>query len=170
MNTARILSPVDGTVIERKVDPGQTVAASFQTPELFIIGPDMDKHMFVFASVDEADIGQIRKAQLREEKENKKLVRFTVDAYPGELFEGNINQIRQNSTTTQNVVTYPVIVESANPELKLMPGMTANLTFQVQEKDKVLRIPAGALRFVPTIAQVRPEDQHYLDAFQATVA
>ena len=164
----RILSPVDGTVIERKVDPGQTVAASFQTPELFIIGPDMDKHMFVFASVDEADIGQIRKAQLREEKENKKLVRFTVDAYPGELFEGNINQIRQNSTTTQNVVTYPVIVESANPELKLMPGMTANLTFQVEEKDKVLRIPAGALRFVPTIAQVRPEDQHYLDAFQAT--
>src|SRR5207244_5070711 len=94
---ADITSPVDGIVIERKVDPGQTMAASFQTPELFIIAPDMDVHMYVFASVDEADIGQIRTAQQRGQ-----VVNFTVDAYPGDLFEGKIHQIRKNSTTTQN--------------------------------------------------------------------
>ena len=135
---------MDGTVIERKVDPGQTVAASFVTPELFIIAPDMDKHMYVFASVDEADIGQIRTAQ-----ERGKAVKFTVDAYPGDLFEGKIHQIRKNSTTTQNVVTYPVVIEAPNPDLKLLPGMTANITFQIEARDDVLRVPAAALRFVP---------------------
>src|SRR5260370_722745 len=94
----RILSPVDGIVIERKVDPGQTVAASFQTPELFTIAPDMEKHMHVFASVDEADIGQIRTAQ-----EHGRAVKFTVDAYPGDLFGGRVHQIRKNFTTTRNV-------------------------------------------------------------------
>ncbi len=154
---------MDGIVIERKVDPGQTVAASFQTPELFVIAPDMEKHMFVYASVDEADIGMIRSAQ-----EHGKVVNFTVDAYPGDLFEGKIHQIRKNSTTTQNVVTYPVVIEAPNPNLKLLPGMTANITFQIESKEKVLRIPAAALRFVPLAAQVRPEDQYHIEAIPAT--
>ncbi len=153
-----ITSPVDGIVIERKVDPGQTVAASFQTPELFIVAPDMEKHMHVFASVDEADIGLIRAAQ-----EQGKSVKFTVDAYPGDLFEGKIYQIRKSSTTTQNVVTYPVVIETPNPKLKLFPGMTANISFEIETKANVLRLPAAALRFIPTPAQVRPEDRHFVD-------
>jgi HlyD family secretion protein len=160
-----ISSPVDGIVIERKVDPGQTVAASFQTPELFIIAPDMEKHMFVYASVDEADIGQIRTAQ-----ERGQIVKFTVDAYPGDLFEGKIHQIRKNSTTTQNVVTYPVIIEAPNPDLKLLPGMTATITFQIEAKDNVLRVPAAALRFFPPSAQVRPEDRHYVEMLPTNVS
>src|SRR6266851_849508 len=153
-----IRSPEAGIVIERKVDPGQTVAASFQTPELFIIAPDMDKHMYVYASVDEADIGLIRTAQLRGQA-----VKFTVDAYPGDLFHGQVHQIRKNSTTTQNVVTYPVIIEAANPDLKLMPGMTANISFQIEAKENVRRVPAAALRFIPLPAQVRPEDRHHVE-------
>jgi HlyD family secretion protein len=158
----KIVSPEDGIVIERKVDPGQTVAASFQTPELFTIAPEMDKHVYVFASVDEADVGQIRAA-----KERNKVVKFTIDAYPGDLFEGRIDQIRMNSTTTQNVVTYPVVIEAANPDLKLMPGMTANLSFPIAAKENVLRVPAAALRFVPLPAQVRPEDRHYVEGLPA---
>jgi HlyD family secretion protein len=154
-----IRAPVDGIVIERKVDPGQTVAASFQTPELFTIAPEMEKHMYVFASVDEADIGQISSAQ-----ERGRTVNFTVDAYPGDLFEGKITQIRKNSTTTQNVVTYPVVIEAPNPKLKLLPGMTANITFPIEAKDNVLRVPAAALRFLPPVDQVRPEDRHYVEA------
>jgi HlyD family secretion protein len=155
----KILAPVDGIIIERKVDPGQTVAASFQTPELFTIAPEMEKHMYVFASVDEADIGQIRAAQ-----ERGRTVKFTVDAYPGDLFEGKIAQIRKNSTTTQNVVTYPVVIEAPNPNLKLLPGMTANITFPIEAKENVLRVPAAALRFAPLPDQVRPEDRHYVEA------
>ena len=154
----KIISPVDGIVIERKVDPGQTVAASFQTPELFVIAPDMDKFMYVYASVDEADIGQIRSAQ-----EQDLTVKFTVDAYPEDLFDGKIHQVRKNSTTTQNVVTYPVIIKAPNPKMKLMPGMTANLTFPIESRENVLRIPAAALRFVPLPAQVRPEDRHHVE-------
>ncbi|HEV8061421.1 MAG TPA: efflux RND transporter periplasmic adaptor subunit [Gemmataceae bacterium] len=155
-----IRSPVDGIVIERKVDPGQTVAASFQTPELFIVAPDMEKHMHVFASVDEADIGLIRAAQ-----ERGKAVKFTVDAYPGDLFEGKIYQIRKSSSTTQNVVTYPVVIETPNPQLKLFPGMTANISFEIETKDNALRLPSAALRFIPTIAQVRPEDRQFVEDF-----
>src|SRR5205823_14433646 len=121
----RIVAPADGVVIERKIDPGQTVAATFQTPELFVVAPDMRKEMRVFASVDEADIGQIREAQRTGQP-----ARFTVDAYPDDLFAGTIFQIRQNSTTSQNVVTYPVVVAAPNPDLKLLPGMTASLAFQ----------------------------------------
>lgn len=153
-----IISPVDGIVIERKVDPGQTVAASFQTPELFIVAPDMDKHMHVYASVDEADIGFIHEAQKKGQ-----VAKFTVDAYPGDLFEGTIFQIRKNSTTTQNVVTYPVLIEAANRDLKLMPGMTANISFQIDAKEDVLRLPVAALRFVPTADEVVPEDRHYVE-------
>jgi HlyD family secretion protein len=157
-----IVSPVDGIVIERKVDPGQTVAASFQTPELFIVAPDMDKHMHVYASVDEADIGLITDAQRK-----GRVVKFTVDAYPGDLFEGTIHQIRKNSTTTQNVVTYPVLIEAGNADLKLMPGMTANISFQIDAKDDVLRLPVAALRFVPTPEEVVPDDRHYVEGLDA---
>jgi HlyD family secretion protein len=154
----KITSPEDGVVIERKVDPGQTVAASFQTPELFTVGLEMDKHVYIYASVDEADMGLIHEAE-----KHGLPVSFTVDAYPGELFEGKIAQIRLNSTTTQNVVTYPVVIDAPNPELKLMPGMTANLSFQIEAKEDVLRLPAAALRFVPQPYQVRPEDRHYVE-------
>ena len=149
---------IKGRVIDRKVDPGQTVAASFQTPELFTIALEMDKHMHIYASVDEADIGLIRLAEGR-----KKLLKFTVDAYPGELFEGIIHAIRLNSTTTQNVVTYPVVIDAPNVEQKLKPGMTANITFQIDSKEDVLRVPIAALRYTPLLAQVRPEDRHYLE-------
>ena len=114
--------------------------------------------MHVFASVDEADIGLIRDAQLR-----KQPVRFTVDAYPDDLFEGEIEQVRISSTTTQNVVTYPVVVAAPNPELKLLPGMTASLSFLINRKTDVLRISNAALRFYPDIKQVRAEDQQLLD-------
>ncbi len=154
----KIYSPEDGIVVERKVDKGQTVAASFQTPELFTIAPEMDEHMHVFASVDEADIGLIHSAE-----EHGRVVKFTVDAYPGELFEGKIFQIRKNSATTQNVVTYPVVIEAPNAELKLMPGMTANLSFQIEIREDTLRVPASVLRFVPPLARVRPEDRHHVE-------
>jgi HlyD family secretion protein len=153
----KILSPVDGMVIDRKIDRGQTLAAQFQTPELFIIAPDMDKKMHVFASVDEADIGLIIKAQ-----ERGLPVEFRVDAYRDEVFYGEIEQIRKNSTTTENVVTYPVVVAAANPELKLLPGMTASLSFQVDEREDVLCVPNSALRFYPKPEHVRPEDREIL--------
>src|SRR5204862_3634511 len=139
-------------VIDRKIDEGQTVAASFQTPDLFIIAPNMRKEIHVFASVDESDIGMIREA-----KDKKLPVRFTVDAYPDDLFTGTIFQIRQNSTTIQNVVTYPGVVSAPNPDLKLVAGMTASLSFQVGAAKDVLRIPNAALRFYPLRAQGRPE-------------
>jgi HlyD family secretion protein len=153
-----IRAPVNGMVIERKVDPGQTVAATFQTPELFVVAPDMEKHMHVFASVDEADIGLIREAQAK-----KSQVQFTVDAYPRDLFTGTIYQVRKSSTTTQNVVTYPVVVEAPNPELKLMPGMTANLSFLIEACEDVVRVPVAALRFVPPPARIHPDDRKYLE-------
>jgi HlyD family secretion protein len=155
-----IRSPVSGIIIERKIDPGQTVAASFQTPELFTVAPEMDKRMHIHASVDEADIGLIRTAQ-----ERKQPIHFTVDAYPHDLFSGHIPEktgIRRNGTTTQNVVTYPVIVEAPNPDLKLMPGMTANISFLVETKDNVIRVPSAALRFTPLPTQVHPDDKALL--------
>lgn len=158
-----IRAPVDGIIIERKVEQGQTVAATYQTPELFTVAPDMRKEILVYASVDEADIGQIRNAQRTGQP-----VRFTVDAYPDDLFVGKIFQIRQNATTTQNVVTYPVVVSAPNPELKLVPGMTASLSFQVGEAKDVVRIPNAALRFYPQKEQVRPEDRKLLEAATVT--
>jgi HlyD family secretion protein len=154
----KIKAPADGVVIDRKVNPGQTVAASYQTPELFILAPDMRREMRVFASVDEADIGLIREA-----RRTGQPVRFTVDAYPDDLFHGTIFQIRLNSTTTQNVVTYPVVVSAPNPDLKLLPDMTASISFQVGEKKDVLRIPNAALRFYPLRDHVRPEDRQLLE-------
>jgi HlyD family secretion protein len=154
-----IRSPVDGIVVESMVQPGQTLAASFQTPQLFILAPDMDKKMHVYASVDEADIGMLLLAQ----KEGKP-VRFTVDSYPEDVFEGKIHQVRRSSTTTNNVVTYPVVVEAPNPEMKLFPGMTADLSFEVESRDDVVKIPNSALRFYPEREHVREEDRKLLDA------
>jgi HlyD family secretion protein len=153
-----IRAPVDGMVINRKIDPGQTVAAQFQTPELFVIAPDMRKEMYVHASVDEADIGLIKSAQ-----REKFPVSFTVDAYPDELFEGHVYEVRLSSSTSQNVVTYPVIVSAPNPELKLLPGMTASISFQVAFRDNVVKIPNGALRFYPDVKHVRAEDISILE-------
>ena len=158
----KITSPVNGIVIERKVDKGQTVASSFQTPELFVVAPNMEKEMHIFATVDEADIGMIRDA-----RERKQDVSFTIDAYPLDLFKGKIHQIRMNSTTTQNVVTYPVVISTSNADLKLMPGMTANITFHIETKENVIRVPMSALRFVPLAAQVHEDDRPYLDNLAA---
>jgi HlyD family secretion protein len=153
-----ILAPVDGIVINRKIDPGQTIAAQFQTPELFIVAPDMRVKMHVHASVDEADIGLIKKAQI----ENRP-VSFTVDAYPDDLFHGAIEEIRLSSTETQNVVTYPVIVAAPNPELKLLPGMTPSISFEVDRCADVVKIPNSALRFFPDLKQVREADKTLIE-------
>lgn len=153
-----IRSPVSGMIIDRKIDPGQTLAAQFQTPELFVVAPDMREKMHIYASVDEADIGLIRAAQ-----EKGKPVHFTVDAYRDDLFEGKIEEIRFSSTELQNVVTYPVIVAAPNSDLKLLPGMTASISFHVDESEDVIRIPNAALRFYPDIKQVREEDRKLLE-------
>lgn len=139
---ASIYSPIVGVVLNRAVDQGQTVAASFSTPNLFTIGNDLTQ-MQVQANVDEADIGQITKEQP---------VSFTVDAYPNEVFKGSVRQLRLQPIVTSNVVTYTVIVNAPNPEKKLMPGMTANITVLVQKIDSVVTIPGKALRFTPNAA------------------
>lgn len=155
----RITSPVNGIVIERLIDPGQTLAAQFQTPEMFVIAPRMREEMHITASVDEADIGLIRSVQ-----NSGQPIYFTVDAYPEEVFEdASIVQIRISPTVSQNVVTYPVIVATPNPDLKLLPGMTASLTFQVVELKGVRKIPNEALRFNPEKAQVREADRKFLE-------
>jgi len=159
-----IRCPVDGIVIDRKIDEGQTLVAQFQTPELFVVAPNMEEKMRVFALVDEADIGFIREAQRRHER-----VHFTVDAYLDELFEGTIFDVRMNPTTVQNVVTYPVVVECPNPDLKLLPGMTANLSFEIDRRENVLKIPNAALRFYPKTEQVHPDDRKLLQASEEEV-
>ncbi len=138
-----IRSPVDGVVIARNVNVGQTVAASLQAPVLFRIATDLSK-MQVQCSVDEADIGKVKEGQP---------VRFTVDSYPGEVFHGVVRQVRYSPETVQNVVTYTTIVDVDNPDLKLLPGMTANVTITVGEAKGVLRVPNAALRFSPEISQ-----------------
>lgn len=135
----RILSPVDGIVVSRNVDVGQTVAASFQTPTLFTIAQDLTK-MQINTNVDEADIGKIKVGQY---------VEFTVDAYPDITFKGRVSQVRSAPITVQNVVTYDVVIKVDNPELKLKPGMTANVSIIVARKGGILRIPNAALRFRP---------------------
>ena len=136
---ATIVAPVSGVVISRAVDRGQTVAASFSTPTLFSIANDLTK-MQVQASVDEADIGKIKNGQD---------VSFTVDAYPDLTFSGTVSQIRLQPSITQNVVDYTVIIDVPNPDLKLMPGMTANITVMIQQAQNVTKIPASALKFWP---------------------
>lgn len=160
LDYTKIRSPVDGVIIDRKIDPGQTLAAQFQTPELFVIAPDMKKKVHIFASIDEADIGLIRKS-----KESGATVKFKVDAYPDEIFNtGEIEQIRLSSSITQNVVTYPVVVATPNADMKLLPGMTAELTFLIEEKTDVLKIPSAAIRYLPENKEhVHPEDHDKLD-------
>jgi HlyD family secretion protein len=136
----RIVSPIDGVVVDRKYDIGQTVAASFQAPTLFTIAQDLTK-MQVQADVDQSDIGRVSVGQP---------ARFSVDAYPEEEFHGRIAQIRLNATVNQNVITYPVILAVDNPDQKLRPLMTANVTIDVAQVKAVLRVPNAALRFRPT--------------------
>ena len=136
-----IKSPVDGTVVSRNVDVGQTVAASFQTPTLFTIAQDLTK-MEIDTSVDEADISRIREGQP---------ATFTVDSYPERRFQGKVIQIRNSPVITQNVVTYVVVVGVDNKDLNLKPGMTANVSIETARKDNVLKIPSAALRFKPKV-------------------
>ena len=140
LEKAVITSPIDGIVIARSVDVGQTVSASVSAPTLFVIAADMTE-MQVNASVDESDVGRIAAGQA---------VSFTVDAYPNDTFHGTVGQVRLNPEVSSNVVTYTTIVSAPNPELKLKPGMTANLTIEVDRRNDVLRVPASALRFRPT--------------------
>jgi HlyD family secretion protein len=139
----RIYSPIAGEVVARQYDVGQTVAASFQAPTLFIIAEDLTR-MQVAADVDQSDIGQVAVGQVG---------RFTVDAYPEQEFRGRIAQVRLNATVNQNVITYPVIIEVANPDGKLRPSMTANVTIEVATVRDALRVPNAALRFRPESAE-----------------
>jgi HlyD family secretion protein len=139
LNYTTIYAPIDGTVIARSVDVGQTVAASLQAPTLFTIAQDLTK-MQVYAATDESDVGMIRTGQV---------VTFKVDAYPKDTFSGRVSQVRMNATTVQNVVTYSTIIDFDNPELKLFPGMTAYITIPVATAKNVLRVPNGALRYKP---------------------
>lgn len=136
---ATITSPIDGVVISRAVEEGQTVAAGFETPTLFTIANDLTQ-MQVVADVDEADIGQVADGQR---------VEFTVDAYPDDTFSGTVEQVRLEATTESSVVTYEVVITAYNPDLKLKPGLTANVTIYTLEKDQALAVPTKALRFVP---------------------
>lgn len=163
LNYTRILAPVSGIVIDRKIDPGQTLASQFQAPELFTIAPGMREKMHIFASVDEADIGLLRRAQ-----EAGQPVKFSVYAYPDQEFVGAIEQIRFSSTALQNVVTYPVVVSCPNEDLKLLPGMTADLSFLVEQRDGITRVPNAALRYLPSVELVRPEDQWLITGKKTT--
>jgi HlyD family secretion protein len=139
LDYCKIIAPVNGMVITRKVNLGQTVNAAMNTPVLFIIAQDISK-MRIEADVSEADIGQVKDGQP---------VDFTVDAFPDDVFHGKVTQVRRSATTSQNVVTYQTIISVENPELKLFPGMTANVSILVAQKENGLRIPNGALRFSP---------------------
>src|SRR5467141_984579 len=142
LNYTVIRSPIDGTVVARNVDVGQTVAASLQAPTIFTIAQDLTK-MLVYTKTDESDVGNIRPG---------KAVTFKVDAFPKDTFHGVVSQVRMNPTTVQSVVTYDTIIEFANPELKLFPGMTAYVTIPVDTVQKVLKVPNTALRYKPPMA------------------
>jgi HlyD family secretion protein len=137
-----ISSPIDGTVVSRNVDVGQTVAASLQAPTLFVIAQDLTK-MQVYAKTDESDVGQIKAGQR---------VTFKVDAFPQDQFDGHVSEVRMNATTVQNVVTYDTIVDFDNPDLKLFPGMTAYVTIPVASAHSVLKVANSALRYKPDLA------------------
>ena len=139
---ATITSPIDGVVLSKSVEEGQTVAASFNTPELFSIAQDLTD-MRVIADIDEADIGGVKEGQR---------VSFTLDAFPDDHFEGQVTQVRQQATTESNVVTYEVVISAPNKDLKLKPGLTANVTIFTMEKNDVMAVPSKALRFIPTEA------------------
>lgn len=142
---ANIYSPIDGVVLSREIDEGQTVAASFETPTLFTIARNLEQ-MQVEASVDEADIGNVREGQR---------VTFTVDAYPGEIFNGTVIQVRLNPSANETVVTYTVVIKAENPDLKLKPGLTATVTIYTLELNDVLTIEAKAINFKPEMELLR---------------
>ncbi len=142
---ATITAPINGTVISRNVDVGQTVISSFNAPTLFTIANKLTK-MQVQADVDEADIGQVRPGQIAD---------FTVDAYPNDRFRGKVGQIRLQPVTIQNVVNYIVTIDVANPELKLLPGLTANISINVQQHDSVLRVVSNAIHFTPSADYIK---------------
>ena len=146
---ATITSPIDGVVLSKSVEEGQTVAASFNTPELFTIAQDLTD-MRVIADIDEADIGGVKEGQR---------VTFTVDAFPDDKFEGQVTQVRQQATTSSNVVTYEVVISAPNKDLKLKPGLTANVTIFTLERNGVLAVPAKALRFIPNEALLSKDQQ-----------
>ena len=146
---ATITSPIDGVVLSKSVEEGQTVAASFNTPELFTIAQDLT-NMRVIADIDEADIGGVKEGQR---------VSFTVDAFPDDKFEGSVTQVRQQATTSSNVVTYEVVISAPNNDLKLKPGLTANVTIFTMEKDNILALPSKALRFTPNEALLKDGQQ-----------
>lgn len=149
LSYATITSPIDGVVLSKSVEEGQTVASSFSTPTLFTIVKDMTD-MRVVASVDEADIGQVKVGQR---------VTYTVDAYPDETFEGTVTQVRNEATTENNVVTYEVVISAPNPDLKLKPGLTANVTIYTLEQSGIVSVPTKALRFTPTKETVGTKDK-----------
>ena len=136
---ATVYSPIDGVVISKSVEEGQTVASSFSTPSICRIAKDLTD-MQCIAKVDEADIGEVREGQR---------VTFTVDAYPDDVFSGSVKQVRQNPVTTNNVVTYEVVISAPNADFKLKPGLTANITIYTMERSGVMSVPAAALRFTP---------------------
>lgn len=146
---AIITSPIDGVIISKDVEEGQTVASSYSTPTLFNIAQDLTD-MRVIADVDEADIGEVAEGQR---------VTFTVDAYPNETFEGTVTQVRQEATTESNVVTYEVVISASNDDLKLKPGLTANVTIYTLERENILSVPTKALRFTPTKDVINPTDK-----------
>ncbi|HTY61920.1 MAG TPA: efflux RND transporter periplasmic adaptor subunit [Acidobacteriota bacterium] len=146
-----ITSPISGTVISRNVDLGQTVAASFSTPTMFTIGEDLTK-MQVITNTDEADVGKLKAGMD---------ATFTVDAYTGETFHGKIRQVRLAATTVQNVVTYNAVIDVPNPDMRLKPGMTANVKIEIERADNILRVPNAAIRFKPTLS-----DTEMAKAFQ----
>ncbi len=146
---ATITSPIDGVVLSKSVEEGQTVASSFSTPELFVIAQDLTD-MRVIADIDEADIGGVKEGQR---------VTFTVDAFPEDTFEGRVTQVRQEATTTSNVVTYEVVISAPNADLKLKPGLTANVTIFTLEKNGVLAVPVKALRFMPNEALLKKDQK-----------
>jgi HlyD family secretion protein len=160
---SKVIAPVDGIVIDRQVEVGQTLGER-QTVDLFVLAQDLEKEVYLFASVDEADIGLIRTAKFQDQP-----VFFTVEAYPEDLFEGKIQDVRINPMVEQNVVNYHVVVSAANPDLKLLPGMTAKVSFQIEKRQDVVKIPNAALRFFPKPFFVHPDDRRLLDgSFEET--
>lgn len=145
---ATITSPIDGVVLSKEVEEGQTVASSFSTPTLFKIARDLTD-MRVIADVDEADIGDVKEGQR---------VTFTVDAFPDDTFEGQVTQVRQEATTESNVVTYEVVISAPNDDLKLKPGLTANVVILTMEAKDVLAVPSKALRFTPREAMLNSDE------------
>ncbi len=149
---ATITAPIDGVVLSKEVEEGQTVASAMTTPTLFIIAKDLTD-MRVIADIDEADIGGVKEGQR---------VTFAVDAYPDDVFSGNVTQVRQEATTESNVVTYQVVISAPNKDLKLKPGLTANVTIYTMERNGVLVVPSKALRFTPT-PELMQKDEEIVD-------